>query len=212
MSRIYFHAHSLAVPDVALSGSERAYAANLIGHYFTEAMEMGEDHPNYTRYHLARGTITYQGQALPLFDVACNTAMYRGNNTIRLLTRLHAQCELHAYVEEENRTWLARLIDEGRTQGILRPNMGWEEIAFRLRDLKVAGPIVTSFSVTEAFPDADAADCDWKEWDELTYNQRWGRGIAALRAHPEYLLELKPDNWYSVRFGAGISAAQLKGA
>ncbi|GAA4304598.1 hypothetical protein GCM10023178_11830 [Actinomadura luteofluorescens] len=41
---------------------------------------------------------------------------------MRFLARLHAQCELHGYVEGPNRAWLADVIDQGPAAGVPAPH------------------------------------------------------------------------------------------
>src|SRR5580765_4749066 len=55
-------------------------------------------------FHLPDGT------QVNVFEATLNTAVAMGSDPIRLLAKLHGQCEIHAYVEGPNRAWLADII------------------------------------------------------------------------------------------------------
>lgn len=142
------------------------------------------------------------------FQVQLNTAMIVGNDVIRFLARLHAQCELRGWVAEENRPWLADIIDEGRRTGLMRPDAGWEKVAELLRNGD-CGPVVTSYSVTQPFPnrhssawtpdpklDSDEAD---EEWYDLPAADRWALGVTSLRPDAEW----SPERHARPHFGGG---------
>jgi hypothetical protein len=156
------------------------------------------------------------------FTAGLNTAMVAGSDPVRLLARLHGQCELHAYVRGTDRHWLARLIDQGVEEGILRTGSGWDNVAMLLR-ADDASTVVTSYSVTEQFPNPYICDAegtwsppedpeceegkDWDAWYDLSLRDRWKHGMAALRKSPN--LQLDPETWATYRFGDGINGFQL---
>lgn len=82
--------------------------------------------------------------------LAANTAMAIGNEPLKLFSRLHNQCEIHAWVAAKNRAWLADTIDEGLKIGLYRQNMGWESVTELLRNSK-RGAVVSEYSVTDSF-------------------------------------------------------------
>lgn len=144
------------------------------------------------------------------FHAALNTAIAVGSDPVRLCARIHAQCEIHCYVEGPNRAWLADIIAEGRRTGIFRgpPALRewglWEPIVEFLR-AKDDEPVVLSDSVSDGFPDwplvLDAGvwtpppfkitdeypSPDWApeftsaEWYKLSDGERWRLGMDALR-------------------------------
>lgn len=129
--------------------------------------------------------------------ISLNTAIAVGNDALRLGARLHGQCEIHCYVEGPNRAWLAGIIEAGRESGFYRESMGWESVCGLLRR-RDDSPVVTSYSVTEQFPEfRGGAD------DALTDEQRWEQGVTELRA--DWSLELKPENFATFRFGDGAT-------
>lgn len=170
------------------------------------------------------------GEPLDSFDYSLNTALVAGSDPVRLLTRLHGQCEVHAWVDGPDRAWLADIIDEGVETGVLRsntvapPQVGryyeWSEIAEFLRSDDTT-EVVTSYSVTEGFPDPrvigwvpsggvpddDDGDAISDAWAELSREEQWSIGMAYLRESSG--TQLQPSDWATVRFGHKISAFNL---
>jgi len=136
-----------------------------------------------------------------------NTALVAGSDPVRLMARLHGQCEIHAYVEGPNRSWLATIIETGRTAGIFRPSLGWESVVELLRSRDDA-PVVTSYSVCQSFPNPTVAGwTDDREGDgfyDLPEAERWSRGMSALRQNGGGL-ELTPNNWGEFYFDNGAN-------
>lgn len=85
------------------------------------------------------------------FIAAVNTATAIGGDALKLIARLHAQCEIHAYVEGPHRAWLASIIEHGRKANLLRSNQGWESVVALLRKGS-DDAVVTSYSVCASFP------------------------------------------------------------
>ena len=99
------------------------------------------------------------GKSIDVWHLMLNTVMSIGSDTIKLLARLHAQCEMHAYIRGKNRNWLADIIECGREEGILREKVGWEDTIKMLRS-NDKETIVLSYSVCESFPNPKIADWD----------------------------------------------------
>lgn len=169
------------------------------------------------------------GVALESFDYNLNTAITLGSDPIRLLARLHGQCEIHAWVAAEDRTWLAHVIRQGLESGVLRTYPagthydGWQDVADMLcaeRDL----PVVTSYSITDGFPNPDAAIWDRPStdgldedsadglvedaWADLTEEERWRAGMTYLSG-PGRSLQMWPLEWDDYRFTHRQSAFTL---
>lgn len=156
------------------------------------------------------------GTLANVWDVLLNTSMRLGSRPMRLMTRMHAQCEIHLWVDGPNRAWLADIIEEGRRDGLMRADMGWEAVVTLLRS-RADEPVVTSYSVCERFPNAAVAgwkptevggggEADWDAWYELP--DCWDRAMAGLRARGGGL-ELKPEGFDVFHFGVGVSAIDL---
>jgi hypothetical protein len=161
------------------------------------------------------------GREYDAWQLTLNTVLAIGSDPVKLCARLHGQCEIHAYTEGPNRSWLANLIRQGigtgvmRDDGYPRPDGGrgaagqWAELAAWLQS-REDEPAVTSYSVCEPFPNPGVAGADGKEARELWYAQpparRWESALAGLRGnHPE----LTPDDWDDYRFGHGKDAFWL---
>lgn len=213
MSRIYFHCES--GEEAELRGSERAHAGcmvndiawSLLGARFNEdrlrpLLPADCFALNHRYDQFASSLVLWLGvggdgkfilpggKTIDAFSLALNTALCVGNDQVRLLARLHGQCEIHAYVAGANRAWLAGQIDEGRRTGLFREGQGWEEVAALLRT-RDDRPVVTSYSVYEQFPNASAADISQSKWERMSRQRRW----EAAFSKPEPFLEMKPDRW-----------------
>lgn len=247
MSRIYFHSEER---DAKVSGPERYLAGGICNALMLAAIGPLSDslaEPNWLRRYLPKDCfslretgpafeqsvklwlktsgdagLVIEGQQVSVFSMALNTACVMGSETVKFLARLHGQCELHAYVEGKNREWLAGIIERGREKKILRANMGWEDVIELLRSDN-ASPVVTSFSVSDSFPDmalargagtwvpqksGDEVYDEWDEWDELPNSDKWQLCMAALRGSRGNL-ELKPDGWGEYYFDYGVTAFDL---
>jgi len=221
MSRVYFHSPS---GRAELRGSERVHMKILCDRLALAVFEphtYGRDealrkvfpHP-YDRstpyakaFETAFGGGGYwfdlpDGRRVEHFSVSLNTALALGNDAVRLCARLHGQCEIHAWVDGQNRAWLAGIIEGGRAVGILREGQGWEAIVAFLR-ARNDEPVVTSYSVTDPFPNPAAAgyrsDKDGDDWWEMPTDEQWSRGMNGLRAVGQGL-EMRPDEWTFDRF------------
>lgn len=149
-----------------------------------------------------------------------NTAMAVGSDPVKLMARLHGQCEIHCFVEGPNRKWLADIIEQGCESGLLRcgddPRLdaGWFRVMDMLRK-RDDRPVVCSYSVCEQFPNAAAAnfplpldeygDPDPDAWYKLPKKERWELAMAGIRKTG--WLELKPENWANYRFGDSLDEA-----
>lgn len=164
-----------------------------------------------------------------VFDVDLNTVITHGTAAEQLAARISGQCEVHAFVEGQDRAWFADQVDAALAAGVFRQGMsryrqraedphGWDEVAALARATD-SGPIVMSYSVKEWFPnqgiaawpeslpdpdaDPDAADAADEEWGALTAAGRWERAVAGLRRKAEtaWLLRISPDNLGQAAFG-----------
>lgn len=255
MSRVYFHSPS---ETAELRGAERAWASGIVEDMavgivtprFGEQRDrmlglIPQDHylravpvdsPSWERSFQTAWRVQldleWRGKTLDAWTFSLNTALVLGNDQVRFLARLHAQCEIHGWVDARNRAWLASLIEDGRALGFYRPDMGWEAVVEMLRR-RDDEPVVMSYSVTESFPNAYASDWmpTWPEgvperfdalteaqqrereersesWYDLDATERWERGMRWLRAQPG-MGEMRPADWSDFRFGHGLTAFDL---
>lgn len=181
MSRIYFHSQT---GKAAVLGSERAYLGSLasdlalavldprldrrerllpllpVDHYLHTASrddrEWWESFRTWFRVGWDGGGLLFDGGPHDPFGVALNTLVVMGSEVLRFCARVHGYCEIHGWVEDGDRDWLADLIDQGRRDNVLRPDVGWEDVAAFLRTTD--GPVVMSYSVCESFPNEGVAD------------------------------------------------------
>jgi len=250
VSRIYFHSPTA---EAEVSGTERAWMGcltaaiglaivnghdirrlaewldvNLFGKrvdQFQLDRELVDAARLAFRHITDRQPLTYQGHPIPVWDLTLNTVMQVGSNPARLATRLHAQCEIHAWVDGPNRAWLADLIDEGLMSGVFRAQIadrtpGWDSVTALLR-ARDDEPVVTSYSVCDRFPHSDAStwtpptgddedDPQWDAWYDLAEDEQWRHGMEYLRTGTGHL-ELKPDDFTTIYpFGIGLSWLNLE--
>lgn len=171
----------------------------------------------------AEGLRCPDGTKVEIFATALNTMLVSGTDPIKLLARLHGQCELHGYIEGSNRAWLADIIERGRAAHILRVDQGWEGIVKMLRSADDT-PVVTSYSVTCQWPnpyglddsvsyedDPAASEAYTEAFYALPAEQRWDRAMPNLRKLGDGNLEMRPDQWQwpDYTFGAGESGYSL---
>lgn len=202
MSRIYFHSEH---DESEVCGSERAYMAMIVGSIAGSVIVNPEENRAWKDMEWGR----YRDRH---FDISLNTSIVLGGDAVRLMARLHGQCEIHCYVEGGDREWLAALIEGARAERMFRKDAGWEGVTRLLRS-RFDCPVVCSFSICEQFPndsclpkshpihsikgDDERDDAFWK----MDNASRWNACMEWLRDQSG--LQLKPDNWGDVRFGNG---------
>jgi len=188
-------------------------------HYALRRDCFAEDAALYFR--LAEGTVMFGEKKVNLFTLQLNTTYYLGSDPVRLGVRLHAQSEIHAYVEGPNRRWLADIIRQGRAFEFFHGDAGWESVIKLLKE-DDSSPVVTSYSVCNSFPNEEVAgfvpvlsdpqwvdgEKNWDAWDTMPAQEQWDMGIAGLRRSGGGL-EMKPENWDDYYFGDGMDANQF---
>lgn len=152
------------------------------------------------------------------FEIHLNTTLRLGNDQMKLYARLHGQCEIHCYVEHENMMWFSNIIENGLKNYIFRRDAGWENVISHLRHEFAEDrnePIVTSFSVTDEFPNREICGIsDWSlkdidTWYDIPFEKRWQMGVRNLRAKDGGLMEIKPQNFNDYIFENGMDAFKL---
>ncbi len=166
---------------------------------------------------LSGSMLEWNGKEISTFSLALNTALLLGNDTVKLMAFLHGQCELHGYLEGEDREWYAGLIEEGRKTSLLRPDMGWEGVISLLRE-RDDEPVVTSYSVTDSFPNPYIAgwdlsdDNEYDEKSEMFYNlsheEMWEISLNGLRAGTQSP-RWSPEVFTNQKFGHELSFFDL---
>lgn len=233
MSTIYFHSEH---GTMAIRGSERAWAGVLcmdlmgavIGDHPQEwimplipadsyGAKVADGVKSWLRS--SSGHLLIEGRPVENWIISLNTAMALGNDAVRLLARLHGQCEIHCYVEGHNRAWLAKVIRQGRRAHVLRDRQGWDELAAFLDD-RADAPVVCSYSVCDSFPAIYCLPEDhalnnkedegrWDKFHELPDAEQWALCMQGLRER-DPMLEMKPGNWRNYKFAKGESAFMLR--
>lgn len=214
MSRVYFHSPS---GEAELRGSERAHAGWLTSALGIAALNMSEyDFQERMAKHLDAGyplrdlrsaeTALRVGRVefvvssgrYSAWETLLNTCLVIGNEPLCFLTRMHAQCEIHAWVAGEDRAWLAGLIAEGRRIGLMREGQGWERVVDHLYSADDE-PAVMSYSVCDQFPNKNAAkwepplvdgEPNHDAWYDLDEEDRWRlamAGVQGMRFGPDSL-------------------------
>ncbi len=106
--------------------------------------------------HVDTGLLQVDGRTVETFPLALNSTVLVGNDVIRLLAWLHAESEARGYVEPPHRTWLARIVDDGLTTGLLRRSAGWDAVTGLLR-AEGGGPVLVSLAGPGTGEEAEAA-------------------------------------------------------
>jgi hypothetical protein len=258
MSRVYFTSPS---GEAELLGSERAWLGRLCsdiavgvlaprsnwqqlsrftadklpaGHGFTEANHWVQGFTSRMNVGWDEGYLSYEGKTISEFELVLNTALAVGSHPVKLAARIHGQCEIHGYIEEEDRAWLDGIIEDGLWSGVfrreLRPQnadgtygeprpLGWEKVLELLR----AGddePVVMSYSVCDGFPNPN--ETAWLPpeptegdivtdnlWYALPDEDKWRHGMQWLRDTESRMLRINPDDFDTMRFGHCLTAFDL---
>lgn len=158
-------------------------------------------------------------QIVDVWTVMLNTALRMGNDQVKLFARIHAQCEIHPYIEGKNRAWLAGIIDRGLELGMYRPKQGWDEVSTLLKS-RDDEPVVLSYSVCEQFPhsmyDSDfvrGEDGVDDEWYDLSIEERWNRCMKTLRGEgPKARPEISPETYQDYYFNCGTDLFTIQNA
>lgn len=156
------------------------------------------------------------GTQANVFETTLNTAVVMGSDPIRLLAKLHGQCEIHAYVEGPNRAWLAGIVEQGVKDKVLRTwekdfYGGWPAVVELLRS-RDDEPVVTSYSVTEQFPNRHVAEVDYDSdtWYDLPDAEQWRLAMDGLRKQNEIAhLEIEPETFAQQGYGNGMSGFDI---
>jgi hypothetical protein len=192
-------------------------------HAYAAGMQWTERFRQWARTSFGDDGFVYQDRRVARSTVALNTALAIGNDPVKLMARLHGQCEIHCWVEGPHRAWLAGIMQHGRASGLYRADQGWEAVIDLLLS-RDDSPVVCSYSVTEQFPDkglvADAGlwepgadeygEEDWDAWYDLPTAEQWRLGMAALRGRAGRGLELTPDGWDAYYFKDGVTGLDLR--
>lgn len=150
--------------------------------------------------------LVFNGERHGVFETVLNTVIATGSPALCLLAVIHGSCEIHGWVDECDRAWLADVISQGRADNILRPEQGWENVAEHLRNGD-GGPIVMSYSVTAEFPNRHVAGWEGAEdnWYDLGSDEQWRMGVAGLKKSPYRHRQITPENLTRQGFTTGKS-------
>jgi hypothetical protein len=167
-----------------------------------------------------RTVLSWRGQEVDPWTLTLNTCMRLGSFPVRLAARLHAQCEIHCWVDSPHLDWLAGVIVSGLRSGVMREGAGWEAAVVWLREHNGQCPVVFSSSVTDDFPGphvttweppvGEDGERDWDAWYDLPDAEQWETSMAALRDAPGQL-EIEPEDFADYTFGNGLSWLDLQG-
>ncbi len=232
MSRIYFHAEN---ESVEVAGPDRHHFGILCADLARiqaevprvhDAFSSAKDHwlvpvlkssmdPKFLEYEIAQREkpVVWKDQQYSSFSLLLNSAYHLGGEALQFAARIHGGCEIHCWVEGNNRLWLAGIIERALSVNVCRDDMGWPDV-IKLLEQSDKGEVVCSFSVTDSFPlgvlsrlarDAGLSD---EECDDPPGT--WGAAMASLRETHPYL-EMQPSTWDDYHFGnEGMDYAQLQ--
>lgn len=254
MSRVYFHSE---YGTAEVLGAERHHCAGLVSDALRMALRINYQHAadQYMPFvptssylwnvkpearvqtfdtwlgGLSESSFIVNGEEWDIFDMALNTAKRLGGH-LSLAASIHGQCEIHGWVSGPNRAWLADMIENAREAAVFRPEAGWESAIELLRS-RDDGPVVTSYSVCEQFPNAGICKeaglwqpgpehqgfwkeedypghagepwWDGDEWYDIAPEEQWRMSVEALKTlAPEW----SPEQWTRL-FGKGHSGFDM---
>lgn len=235
MSTLYFHTKDSDLDDVEMSGSERAHmsllqtdivkglASRLTKEKVTPYVcgESLEKNPFYgmedsfgeslllkMAHYSGDFNFQFGEDKVSAFVLYINTAYYLGTDEIKLMSRIHNQCEFHSYILPKSFKWMHKIISRGLKNGIMRKNHGWEELLILLEKSK--SPIVTSFSVDNIFPNKELLGLEEHEYDRLSYQDKFDKCFAkVLERESENLVEIKEEGFYDFYYGSSYSMIDI---
>ena len=230
MSSINFRAHGATA---RVSGAERAQAGVLTQNLMMSVLDMVLEYdsvlsgahlvPDWAQKDAAtfrfwwmcsplrNAEVSANGKHFHMLDVSLNTSLMLGSDPVRLLARIHGQCELHCWVDGEHAVWLATIIRSGLKHRIMRSEMGWDDVI----ELLESKPdiVVLDYSVCDRFPNPIVAQWespqgnDWDAWYSLSEDEQWRLSIQEIRKRKD--LQLSPDTWSDFCFADGYTAMDL---
>ncbi len=162
------------------------------------------------------------GRRLNAADVALNTALVAGSDSVKLAAKIDGWCETHAWVDGPDRAWLAGLMEDGLAAGIYRrgiwyadqpdtprdkwSSQGWEDVQAHLRS-RDDEPCVMSYSVCDQFPNRHTAGWEpppmpdgwvpsWADTDEGL--AEWERDYPTAEDKAARYRDDAADGWYDL--------------
>lgn len=175
----------------------------------------------------------WKGVEIGTRQLILNTVLATGSDAMRLAVKIHFQCEIHGYVMGYHRKWLADIVEEGLEEGVFRQGMKWTDLIVKLREAN-QGPVVTSSSSSDPFPNRDVAvgwmqpwpegvEHTWtaltkeqqrerskrqEEWETLEFDKQWALSVKGLKV-PGRNRPWAPDTLRAYRFGHDLSLLDL---
>lgn len=261
MSAITFESRTRSVK---VSGAERANASILTNQLATDLLEPDKNkelilkaiparhylHDKslqgaswsrnlYTALYAGAFNFEVNGNAYDTFQLVLDTASTMGDDDVIMLARIHAQCELHGFVNGENRSWMSDIISNASHE-VFRPGYGWDQVVELLRESN-EGPVVMSYSVGDSFlstmgtewvhENFDSLDikieedeydeCDeddleelkferaFDNWGELSRDEQWDYASKWIDEQTGKGLEINPSVWPLTYSYNGMTAQKL---
>lgn len=127
-------------------------------------------------------------------ELILNTALVAGATSIEFLARFHATCELHGFVEADDRVWLAEIIDLALVTGVLSTEGGWESVVSLLIDGPGGAVVMEASNGHLVMADIPHT---------VPLEQRWHQAIDELRDAGDRRIDRKVMG--SAAWGAGWS-------
>lgn len=241
MSRIYFHTKS--GKSAELRGSERAWMGVYCMDMLHVALGLADNyrecaekflplipsehylHTSKRDQYFCQSLKTYLsvgwpsglligGKNISGYDLSLNTALALGSDPVKLMARIHGQCEIHCWVAGGHRNWLAGIIRNGREVGILREDQGWEGV-IEFLESDMSENVVLSYSVCESFPDIsllpprhpiskldENGEEKYDRWEALGRDEQWDLCFRQLSRGKQ----LRPKGWDTFYFNSGETA------
>jgi hypothetical protein len=163
------------------------------------------------------------------WDIALNTALETGLDSWRFAARIHGQCEIHCFMEGNDKRWIADILENTFISKFAASGSNVGEWQSLVDFLRIPGDfsIVCSYSVCSSFPNfdclpdghelkrgIDAADDDdidarREAFGKLDRDESWDACMRGLRER-NWDLKLSQVDWEEFRFGDGTSAQNLR--
>lgn len=211
--------------SAVLDTKNNKYFLSLIipyGHYMADLEITSPDWAEAFETALFDGSLRpiVQGKEIDPFALVLNTASALGSDAVKMIARIHAQCEIHGFVKGENRAWMADIIENSPID-VFHPDKRWRDVVELLRESD-EGPVVMSYSVTDDFLDSagDEWQIEWKvappygtfeeaedAWEALSHEEQWDYAVKWLYTKEGF--EITPNEWPIAFSGSTLTVGQM---
>lgn len=157
----------------------------------------------YITMHINKTVLHSDFGQMSLIGLILNTISCVGSNVIRLLARIHGQCELNCFVKIEHMNWFADIVQQGLNSSFLDKDAGWLDV-FDLISNKSNSPIVLNYGDQYNFIHK------LNMHQNIIFSDQWNLSFEQLvENNTQMIIEISPSTIELPRFDNGRDLFQL---